>query len=426
MKRAILGFLVSLAMLCAAPLSANPSKGLISLVDPSIGRVMTDQGSGSGFVIGSDRATGDLFFVTNQHVLRGATRGYIGYNRDDRVISYNFKIVSQSAELDLAVVRMSMKDQTYRPPSLKISNYELEKGDPVFALGFPGMSSRLQADRRSPESFETTLTSGVVSKVYNGRWPKRSQTLQIVNHTATINRGNSGGALINYCGSVVGVNTLIFVDENGANLSSSSKALINFLRTADVSFETVNNECDPDAGPSGRDVSPQAPQSGAIPDGPLGLPTWGIVLIALGSVAAIGGGVTYALRHNTAPSPSVTYGDSQMVAGAKRASPSKTALQVKAKLPTGDTKQISVTARQLKDGVTIGRTSSAGITIDSPKISRAHARLRLDGRKLVLQDLGSTNGVAVDGKPLKAKASQQINTSSELMLGDVCVRFQKP
>lgn len=50
---------------------------------------------------------------------------------------------------------------------------------------------------------------------------------------------------------------------------------------------------------------------------------------------------------------------------------------------------------------TIGRSAACQITIDDPLVSREHARIRLDGERAVLEDLGSRNGVAVNGKLLK-------------------------
>jgi hypothetical protein len=50
---------------------------------------------------------------------------------------------------------------------------------------------------------------------------------------------------------------------------------------------------------------------------------------------------------------------------------------------------------------TIGRSAACQITIDDPLVSREHARVRVDGGKAVVEDLGSRNGVSVNGKPIK-------------------------
>jgi hypothetical protein len=56
----------------------------------------------------------------------------------------------------------------------------------------------------------------------------------------------------------------------------------------------------------------------------------------------------------------------------------------------------------LGPGVTIiGRSAACQITIDDPLVSREHARIRVDGAKITLEDLGSRNGLSVNGKPTK-------------------------
>ena len=50
---------------------------------------------------------------------------------------------------------------------------------------------------------------------------------------------------------------------------------------------------------------------------------------------------------------------------------------------------------------TIGRSAACQITIDDPLVSREHARIRVDGPKVTLEDLGSRNGLSVNGKPTK-------------------------
>jgi len=51
---------------------------------------------------------------------------------------------------------------------------------------------------------------------------------------------------------------------------------------------------------------------------------------------------------------------------------------------------------------TVGRSAACQITIDDPLISREHAQFRVDAERVLIEDLGSRNGVAVNGKPIKA------------------------
>ncbi|MEM7472696.1 MAG: trypsin-like peptidase domain-containing protein [Pseudomonadota bacterium] len=398
---------------------ASPAKETIRQVDPAVGRVVLDNGSGSGFVIGKDPQSGDLFFVTNDHVIDGATKGYVGFNVNGRIERFNFQIVSSSSEVDLAVLRMSVKDKDYRPPIVAIGTKKLEKGDQVFALGFPGSSTYLQSDKQSPERFETTLTNGSVSKVYVGTWGRSSQSMELVQHTALINPGNSGGPLFDYCGNVVGVNTVYVTVANPVFVSSSSKVLTNFLSNAGVPFNNVVQSCDPNA----PTPAPTPPQEVAGNGGGtlFGMPIWGVALGGLIALGAVGGAVAFSGKSATVSKPAT--GDAPVVDPLPVAS---VALKIAAKLPDGTQKAFKLSPGQLKAGATIGRVSSADITIDSPKISREHARIKLDGRRLIIEDLGSTNGVEVEGTRLKANSPEQINTRAKISLGNVALRLAKP
>jgi pSer/pThr/pTyr-binding forkhead associated (FHA) protein len=63
----------------------------------------------------------------------------------------------------------------------------------------------------------------------------------------------------------------------------------------------------------------------------------------------------------------------------------------------------------------IGRADSCAIVVDSPAISRAHARLSNTGDRVVIEDLGSANGTSVDGQPIKAPVTLQ--SGAEVALG---------
>ncbi|MCY4179172.1 MAG: S1C family serine protease, partial [Litoreibacter sp.] len=133
-------FFVALGAVIPSKSFATPSKEIIRQVDPSVGRILvkTSQGSGSGsgFVVGYDNNSTDFFMVTNDHVIAGIQDGFVGFLKDGEVKAYGFKIVTTSREEDLAILRVRMGDETYRPPAVPLAGYDFEKGDEVFALGF--------------------------------------------------------------------------------------------------------------------------------------------------------------------------------------------------------------------------------------------------------------------------------------------------
>src|SRR5262249_15601811 len=75
----------------------------------------------------------------------------------------------------------------------------------VWAIGFPGIADR---SITSETAFTlSTVTQGVVGKVMMGRASQRDKVRPVIQHNASINKGNSGGPLFDNCGIVVGVNT---------------------------------------------------------------------------------------------------------------------------------------------------------------------------------------------------------------------------
>ena len=71
-------------------------------------------------------------------------------------------------------------------------------------------------------------------------------------------------------------------------------------------------------------------------------------------------------------------------------------------------------------GMVIGRAADqCDLVVAHATVSRRHARLSLAGEALQVEDLGSTNGTAVDGKPLRAGEPVALQAGSKLRLGDV-------
>ena len=79
----------------------------------------------------------------------------------------------------------------------------------------------------------------------------------------------------------------------------------------------------------------------------------------------------------------------------------------------------------LQKGVVIGRGAEADLRVDHVRLSREHARLSLSGRRLMLTDLGSTNGTSVDGTRIAANRAVQVNTSSRIDLGGVTLSLAR-
>lgn len=150
----------------------------------------TIEGQGSGFIVSPDG-----YILTNSHVVSDATEIKVVLNNDGE---YKAKLIGFDPNTDIAVVKIDGKDLPY----LKLGNSDdLKVGQWVAAIG-------------NPLGLQASLTVGIVSA-------KSRNNLDLANvedfiqTDAAINRGNSGGPLLNMSGEVIGINTAI-VTNNGS------------------------------------------------------------------------------------------------------------------------------------------------------------------------------------------------------------------
>ena len=144
---------------------------------------------GSGFIISADG-----LILTNRHVIDGADKIIVTL-LDRR--EFEAELIGEDEASDIAVLKIDGKNF----PKLEIGSVDaLEIGEWVMAIG-------------SPLSFENSVTKGIVSA--KGRQIGRQQYVPYIQSDVPINRGNSGGPLINLDGEVIGINTLIFSNTGG-------------------------------------------------------------------------------------------------------------------------------------------------------------------------------------------------------------------
>ncbi len=158
-------------------------------------------GVGSGFIIDPKG-----FILTNNHVIDGATKITIGLLSGER---YRAKVIGIDKETDLAVLKI---DSDHDLPVMKFGDSNAAQvGDWVLAIG-------------SPFGLEQTVTAGIISK--KDRDSASFSTFQRFLQTdAAINRGNSGGPLVNMRGEAIGVNSQIATltgDYNGIGFALPS------------------------------------------------------------------------------------------------------------------------------------------------------------------------------------------------------------
>lgn len=161
-----------------------------SMFDLLFGFPQTPQdqvGLGSGVIIRSDG-----YIVTNNHVVNGAD--IIEVTLDDNHV-YQAELIGTDPATDLALLKIDAVDL----PAIEIGDSDdLRLGEWVLAIG-------------SPYDLRSTITAGIVSAKgrslpqYDGQYRVES----FIQTDAAVNPGNSGGALINAAGQLVGINTSI-------------------------------------------------------------------------------------------------------------------------------------------------------------------------------------------------------------------------
>lgn len=156
--------------------------------NPGMGRP-DRRGSGSGFIFESDG-----YIITNHHVIDGADQ--IIVRMADRR-EFEAEVVGSDPQSDIALLKVEADGL----PTLKFGDSKsLRPGEWVVAIG-------------SPFNFDQSVTAGIVSA--KGRSTNQQQYVPFIQSDVAINRGNSGGPLLNMDGEVVGINSWILSSSGG-------------------------------------------------------------------------------------------------------------------------------------------------------------------------------------------------------------------
>ncbi len=172
-------------------------------------RSREQKGSGSGVIIRQDG-----YIVTNNHVVQDATNISVTLNNNEQ---YTATVVGTDPATDVAIIRI---DANGLPTIPMGDSDQLRLGEWVLAIGSP-----------LGEQLRSTITAGIVSA--KGRsMPDGSGEFKIesfIQTDAAVNPGNSGGALVNKKGELVGINTAI-VSQTGSYTGYSFAVPVNIVK----------------------------------------------------------------------------------------------------------------------------------------------------------------------------------------------------
>ena len=208
------------------------------------GGYATSQSEGSGIILSADG-----YIVTNNHVIDGASTVTVTLNTGTE---YSAQIIGTDAETDLAVIKIE-PTETLTVATLGDSS-AVEVGETAIAIGNPmGLE------------FLGSVTEGIVSAV-NRNIEVDGRTMNVIQTDAAINSGNSGGALVNSSGEVIGINSVKVSYEGVEGMGfaipiSEAKPIISDL----LEFGYVKGR--PLIGISTRDVSEYMAQTYHWPQG---------------------------------------------------------------------------------------------------------------------------------------------------------------
>ena len=399
-------------LLASVTVSARPD---ISELEPSVVRIVTDTGTGTGFVLNVDGHV-----ATSHHVIDGADSVALLLAGSDDLLPTI--VVWESEGLDLAVLRA----QGLALTPVKIAVAPPDKGDSVYALGYPGIADQQEY------ATDATVTNGVIGRTFDASWDD-SSALSIIQHSADINPGNSGGPLFDECGRVVGVNTqgtgagriirdgsgrvIDVMAGQGVFFSSHISELVRELNGNAIAYVSDSALCDTTT--PGVDAVNRR------------MVLWGTVFSALLLVVFL-----LALRKPRERLVRVvenysrklgghipTWHSRPMPSAERRRKTGSRRLVLSGFSGTGHPLHIAIAANVLDaapTGISVGRGEGlVDVLLQDEQISRRHVRFFVANGSVLVEDLHSSNGTRLNGKPMQPFQPSPVYPDDILCLGSI-------
>jgi len=170
------------------------------------GRVYYTQVQGSGFISNFD---GQMVILTNYHVVAGTTSINITFINEKE---YSASILGSNPYADLALLSTNAPYEEGNPLEF-VSSSTLRVGDSVIVVG-------------TPYGLEGSMSVGIVSALNRTLTTEEYSIGNVIQTTAPLNPGNSGGPLLNYKGQVVGMVTAVVQESQGIGFAIPSDTIL--------------------------------------------------------------------------------------------------------------------------------------------------------------------------------------------------------
>ena len=386
--------------------------------------------TGTAFAISIDE-DGPVTLVTNRHcvdalyedqTMQALKAGGIRFEKEeiyivnddmDRLV--RAEVISISNKTDLALLRV--KSLARRNLALKIW-----KGDPselkqqtVYTAGFPGAADGIKSEKAIQElksdKDSVTVADGKVTRIIEA---DQTDYGQVIQHTAALNGGNSGGPLLDEDGNVVGVNTWSATKGEQTYWSISNKELISFLDENHAAYQEGKKAFKLD---------------------------WALIAVIAAAVLAIvlvfvalrqrkvnkeqGRKIEELLKKRLTQFTSVIAPKKKTVPEKKEEPPktppqSGSQGQLPGRVLRGEKGALAGQSFTLKEKNVIGRDPaqcSVVFSKDVAGVSRVHCTIRVRESGVTVRDENSSNGTYMDGKRIPAGVDVPFHRGHKLGIG---------
>lgn len=185
---------------------AQDARQLAQKTFPSVVLIVTQDANGEPLALASGFFVHEGVVATNFHVIQGAAAGRVKLVGQSETYPID-GVVAIDGENDIALLKVSAG----KPPALRLSDgSDVVVGEEVYAVG-------------NPEGLEGTFSQGIVSGI------RRSGSDRLLQITAPISPGSSGGPIIDSRGAVIGIATATFMEGQNLNFAIPSSYVVALL-----------------------------------------------------------------------------------------------------------------------------------------------------------------------------------------------------